>query len=224
VTAPWIDTEFRAAVSLPVGYRYRLSYPSESAPAGGRWPLLVFLHGSGERGEDLDVLIRNGPPKLIAEGRTFPAIVASPLAPDHAVWDPHAVQALVDELRQRCSVDDDRVYLTGLSMGGYGVWDTLAAYPDTFAAAVPICGGGGATFIVAERFAHVPVWIFHGAEDPEVPVAEAQRMHDALLAAGGAPTLTLYPGVGHDAWTRTYADPALWAWLFAQRRNTAARR
>lgn len=220
--AAWIDAEFHVEVTLALGYRYRLSLP-DGAPAGAGWPLLVFLHGSGERGDDLELVARNGPPKLIAEGRRFPAIVASPQAPAHAAWDPHAVQALVDALRQRHAVDDDRIYLTGLSMGGYAVWDTLAAYPDTFAAAVPICGGIGAAIVAAERFAHVPVWIFHGADDPVVPVENSQRIRDALLAAGGAPAMTIYPGVGHDSWVRAYEDPALWAWLFAQRRGAAPR-
>ena len=213
------EAEFHAQVTLAVGYRYRLDLPDGYAQdASARWPLLVFLHGSGERGDDLQVLTRNGPPKLIAEGQSLPAIVASPVAPEHTVWDPHAVQALVDALRRTHRVDDDRIYLTGLSMGGYGVWDTLLAYPDTFAAAVPICGGAGAGFIVPERIAHIPVWIVHGADDPEVPPADSQRMYDALLAAGGTPKLSLYPGVGHDAWTQTYADSDLWAWLFAQAR------
>jgi predicted peptidase len=212
--------EFQTEVTVKVGYRYSLYVPKEYAPGSKKkWPLIVFLHGSGERGEDLDVLTRNGPPKMIAAGHAFPALVASPQAPDHNTWEPHSVKALVDALRREYRIDEDRIYLTGISMGGYGVWDTIMAYPNTFAAAVPICGSAGVKFVAAERIKHVPIWIFHGADDSVVPVESSQRIYDALVEAGGMPKLTIYAGVGHDSWTRTYEDTDLWEWLFAQKRD-----
>lgn len=212
--------EFQTEVTVKVGYRYSLYIPKEYSPGSKRkWPLIIFLHGSGERGEDLDVLTRNGPPKMIAAGHAFPALVASPQAPDHNTWEPHSVKALVDALRREYHIDDDRVYLTGISMGGYGVWDTVMAFPHTFAAAIPICGSAGVKFVAAERIKHLPVWIFHGADDTVVPAANSQRIYDALVEAGGTPKLTIYAGVGHDSWTRTYEDPDLWEWLFAQKRS-----
>lgn len=212
--------EFRSEITVKVGYRYSLYIPKEySSGSKRKWPLIIFLHGSGERGEDLDVLTRHGPPKMIASGYAFPALVASPQAPDHDTWDPHSVKALVDALRHEYHIDDDRIYLTGISMGGYGVWDTVMAFPHTFAAAVPICGSAGVKFVAAERIKHVPVWIFHGADDTVVPAANSQRIYDALVEAGGTPKLTIYVGVGHDAWSRTYEDKDLWEWLFAQKRG-----
>lgn len=220
-THPKIKTgEFTAEVSVKVGYRYVIYVPDEyKAEDKKKWPLVVFLHGSGERGEDLDVLTRNGPLKMVAAGHSFPAIVASPQAPEHVTWDPHSVKALVDTLKKEYHIDDDRIYLTGLSMGGYGVWDTINEYPHIFAAAVPICGSAGVKFVAAERIKHIPVWIFHGADDNVVPVASSQRIYDALVESGGTPKLTIYAGVKHDSWTRTYEDPDLWTWLFAQKKD-----
>src|SRR5262249_138532 len=163
----------------------------------------------GERGEDLDVLTRHGPPKMIANGHSFPALVASPQAPNHNTWEPHSVKALVDALKREYRIDEDRVYLTGISMGGFGVGDTINAYPDTFGGGVEIWGGAGVKFVAAERIKHIPIWIFHGEDDSVVPVSSSQKMYDALLEAGGAPKLTIYGGVGHDSWTRTYDDPDL---------------
>lgn len=212
--------EFKTEITVKVGYRYSLYVPKDYAPTSKKkWPLIIFLHGSGERGEDLDVLTRNGPPKMIAAGHAFPALVASPQAPDHDTWDPHSVKGLVDALKREYHIDEDRIYITGISMGGYGVWDTIMAFPHTFAAAVPICGSAGVKFVAAERIKHVPVWIFHGADDTVVPATNSQRIYDALVEAGGTPKLTIYAGVGHDAWTRTYEDQDLWEWLFAQKRG-----
>lgn len=212
--------EFHSEVTVKVGYRYSLYLPQGYAAEGKkRWPLIVFLHGSGERGADLDALTAHGPPKMIAEGHAFPALVASPQAPDHTTWEPHSIKALVDALRKEYHVDENRIYLTGISMGGYGVWDTVMAYPHTFAAAVPICGSAGVKFVAAERIKHIPVWIFHGEDDNVVPVSNSQRIYEALVEAGGTPKLTIYAGVGHDSWTRTYEDSDLWKWLFAQKRG-----
>ena len=118
-------------------------------------------------------------------------------------------------LQKEFSIDATRLYVTGLSMGGYGTWDALQRYPDRFAAAVPICGGGDVK--QAKKIAQIPIWAFHGDKDTAVPVERTRSMIAALKEAGGMPKYTEYPDVGHDSWTATYKDPALHEWMFAQR-------
>ena len=211
--------EFRGKAVLEVGYRYLLALPDGyDAQPEKKWPLVLFLHGSGERGTDLEVVKKHGPPKLIAAGQKIEAVVASPQCEAARIWNSHGVKALADELVKTLRVDPGRIYLTGLSMGGYGTWDTALDYPDFFAAIVPICGGAGVRWVMADRVRHLPAWIFHGDKDTAVPVEESRRIHDFLKKAGGNVRLTLYPGLGHDSWTRTYDDPEMWKWLFLQRR------
>jgi poly(3-hydroxybutyrate) depolymerase len=152
---------FSGEVTLKVGYRYLLSLPEGyEADTAKKWPLLVFLHGSGERGDNLELLNKHGPPKLIAAGKKFEAIVVSPQVPNKNIWNAHGVKALIDDLAKKHRVDTSRIYLTGISMGGFGTWDTALAYPDTFAAIVPICGGAGS--FTETRMARCP-WIFPSA-------------------------------------------------------------
>jgi predicted peptidase len=217
---PQTEHSFSGVATLKVGYTYLLSLPEGyKADPAKKWPLLVFLHGAGERGDDLDSLKKHGPPKLIAAGKKFQAIVISPQVPEKNIWNAHAVKALVDDLIKTHRVDTSRLYLTGISMGGFGTWDTALAYPDTFAAIVPICGGAGVGFVMAERIKDLPCWIFHGDKDTAVPVEFSQRMHGALQKSGSQAKLTIYPGVGHDSWTQTYDNPDLWTWMFAQQRK-----
>lgn len=211
--------EFTSKVTLDVSYRYLLSLPDGyQADAPKKWPLIVFLHGAGERGTDLEMIKKHGPPKLIAAGQKFDAIVASLQCLPRQIWNPHGVKALTDHLIKTLRVDADRVYLTGLSMGGFATWETALEYPDTYAAIVPICGGAGVRFVMADRIKHLPVWIFHGARDPVVEPAYSQKMYDALKKVGGNVKLTLYPDALHDSWTAAYNDPELWKWMFAQKR------
>ncbi|QYM78025.1 prolyl oligopeptidase family serine peptidase [Horticoccus luteus] len=212
----------QTAASVEVMVRYRFDYllalPAEyRAEGGAQWPLLVFLHGRGERGADLAVVKRNGPPKLIEEGRAFPAIVVSPQCPAEEWWSAPALEAFIAELQRRYRVDADRIYVTGLSMGGFATWELAVRQPEKYAAVVPICGAGEAS--LGGRLRDLPVWAFHGAKDPVVPVQHTQAMVDAIKAAGGAPRLTIYPEVEHDSWTQTYANEEVWTWLFAQRRS-----
>lgn len=210
---------FEGSVTLKVGYKYLLSLPDGyEADSSKKWPLLVFLHGAGERGDNLELLKKHGPPKLIAAGKKFEAIVVCPQVPLKSIWNEHGVKALVDEMVKTHRVDTSRLYLTGISMGGFGTWDTALAYPDTFAAIAPICGGAGVGFVMAERIKDVPCWIFHGDKDGAVSVDFSTKMHGALVKAGSKAKLTLYPGVGHDSWTQTYDNAEFWDWLFAQKR------
>lgn len=196
-----------------------------------RWPLLLFLHGAGERGANLALVAKHGPPKLVQNQPDFPFIVASPQCPDGQTWSNDVLLALLDDLEHRYHVDPTRVYLTGLSMGGYGTWSLGLAYPDRFAAIVPICGGGDtlkALLPDAQRAAALktlPVWAFHGAKDPVVKLSESERMVEALKRAGAKEVqLTVYPDAEHDSWTETYNNPKLYEWLLAHRRTARAPR
>ena len=212
---------FSAVVSKRVSMRYLLWAPTgdgmaEPRPAAG-WPLLIFLHGSGERGNDLAKVKVHGPPKHAVAGHRYPFILAAPQAAEGMAWDSDALDALRADLVARLPIDPDRVLLTGMSMGGYGTWNYAVDYPGTLAAIAPVCGVGDSDR--AERIAHLPVWAFHGALDTAVPLAGDQEMVNAVRAAGGNVRFTVYPGVGHNAWDPAYADPALYAWLLAQRRQ-----
>jgi predicted peptidase len=179
------------------------------------WPLMLFLHGKGERGDDLNVVKKHGPPKLIEAGKEFPFIVVAPQCPDIVWWQPVELKALLDEVCEKYKVDQDRIYLTGLSMGGFGTW-TMAAYqPHRFAAIVPICGGGEPE--TARLFAQTPTWVFHGAKDPIVKLKSSEDMVEALKKAGGNVKFTIYPDAGHDSWTEAYNDPELYKWLLEQK-------
>lgn len=211
---------FAGEVSLKVGYSYLLTLPEGyETDTAKEWPLLVFLHGAGERGTDLELLKKHGPPKLIAAGKKFDAIVVCPQVPTGNIWNEHGVKALTDEIIRTHRVDTSRLYLTGISMGGFGTWDTALAYPDTYAAIAPICGGAGVGFVMAERIKDLPCWIFHGDKDGAVSVDFSTRMHGALQKVGSSAKLTIYPGVGHDSWTQTYDNEEFWTWLFAQKKS-----
>ena len=201
--------------------RYLLYVPEGYAASEKPWPLVLFLHGAGERGDDLEAVKKHGPPKLVGEGKAFPFICVSPQCPKGGWWDKPeqtaALVALLDHLQKTLDVDADRVVLTGLSMGGFGTWALAMAEPKRFAALAPICGRGDPK--KADRIAHIPAWVFHGAKDPTVPVTFSEAMVEALKKAGGAPKFTVYPEAKHDSWTQTYANPKFWEWLLAQRRG-----
>ena len=202
-------------VKVPVEINYLLSIP-KNYDKQDSWPLLVFLHGSGERGDDLEMVKKHGPPKLIAEGKELPFIVASPQCPKGKGWEPLELLALIDDLSSKFKVDADRVYVTGLSMGGFGTWRLAAFAPGRLAAIVPICGGGEPT--TTRMFSNLPVWAFHGAKDTAVTLDRSQVMIDALKKNGGNPKFTVYPDAGHDSWTEAYNNPELYEWLLAQKR------
>jgi predicted peptidase len=205
----------RLDVQIRVQMDYLLYLPKDYDKQE-KWPLMVFLHGSGERGSDLQKVKAHGPPKLVAAGKDFPFIIVSPQCPEKTSWEPYQLIALLDDLERKYKVDTDRIYITGLSMGGFGTWRLAAAIPNRLAAIVPVCGGGD-TF-AARRIAKLPTWAFHGAKDNAVPVELSQTMVDAINKQGGDAKLTIYPEAGHDSWTETYNDPKLYEWLLAQKR------
>jgi predicted peptidase len=208
---------FSAVIEKTVSLDYLFYTPEGYEDPRETWPLVIFLHGAGERGDDLEKVKAHGPPKHVANGKTYPFILVAPQCPRDEYWDIDALQALLQSIKAEHRVDADRIYLTGLSMGGYGTWRWGGTHPEEFAALLPICGGGRESD--AERLATVPVWAFHGDEDEAVRLKESRKMVDAVNAAGGDAGLTVYPGVGHDSWTRTYANPEVVEWMLAQRRG-----
>lgn len=204
-------------VTVEATYRYLFHEPPPlaSAPAGDR-PIVFFFHGKGERGDDLLALERHGPPKLIAAGRTFPFLVVSPLCPENEYWsEAPGLPEFVASAVKRHRADPARVYLTGMSMGAFGVWSLAQRHPERYAAIMPICGGGEIRW--TPKLRGLPAWVFHGAKDTVIPPARSIDLVEALRAAGGSPRFTLYPEAGHDAWTQTYANDEIYTWLLAQR-------
>jgi predicted peptidase len=187
-----------------------------------KWPLILFLHGAGERGSDLNMLKRHGIPKIV-EKQKLPFITLSPQCPDPHWWSDFLplLEALVEETMQTHAVDPDRVYLTGISMGGFGTWHLASEYPNRFAAIAPICGGGPWMFGFPEKascITHVPVWAFHGAQDNVVPIECSEQMVTFMKDSGGNVQYTVYPNAAHDSWTRTYNDPQLYKWFLSHQR------
>jgi predicted peptidase len=217
---------------------YRLLKPDGYQPTGkDAYPLVVFLHGSLERGNDNEQQIATSVRELAkAEVRKrHPCFVIAPQCSLSSAWSEHKdglptlaftekpteamglVMGLMDALGKEFRIDPKRIYVTGFSMGGFGTFELLARRPDRIAGAIPICGGG-----IADRaptFAKVPVWIFHGTADTIVPPEYSRKMVDALRNAGGHPRYTEYPGVGHNSWTQTYRNPDVLNWLFEQKKD-----
>ncbi len=212
------QTALRATVAGAYDFQYLQYLPPGYGTGTAKWPLLIFLHGAGERGADVQRVAANGPPMLVERGRDFPCIVISPLCSE-SWWSPYTLRAFVADRIRELPVDPDRVYLTGLSMGGYGTWDLAELAPDLFAAIAPLCGAGDTT--QAYKLRDLPVWAFHGVLDATVPVAGTQNMIQAIRQAGGSPSVTLYPDLGHDIWTITYNDEQLYTWMFAQNRASS---
>lgn len=214
----------KRTVDRPITQHVQLHYLLHVPEGDRKHPVIIFLHGRGERGIDIDMIRVHGIPRVVDENPDFPFITVSPQCPDDTSWFfmIGALEAMIDDVLKRDDVDPSRVYLTGLSMGGYGTWHLAAQRPETFAAIAPICGG--ASWINGfpdrlERLIHTPVWAFHGADDPVVPLSEQQQLIDALKPISKAEVrFTVYPSCGHDSWTQTYANPELYNWLLQHRR------
>ena len=214
---------------------YLLHVPRGKAPASG-WPLVLFLHGAGERGSNVWKVAAQGPPALLPRNPELrQCIVVSPQCPEDWWWDSVTLKQLLDEVVASHQVDRSRLYVTGLSMGGYGAWHLATTYPGMFAAALPICGGGdpnrykspGArdwipvSFDEARlaRIRSLPIWVFHGARDEAVPIAESERLVKKLKSIGSPVRFTVYPNATHDSWTATYANPGVWRWLLSHQKG-----
>ncbi len=198
-------------------YRY-LEYlpPGYEASKKQNWPLILFLHGAGERGNDLESVKNVGLPPVL-EKRRISFIVIAPQCGTHDTWAVDQVESFLDYILRHYRVEPSRLYLTGISMGGYATWYTAAHLPDTFAAIAPICGGGN--IAQAKKLVELPVWAFHGAEDTIVPVERSRKMVNELKKLGGNVRYTVYPDAGHDSWTRTYNNPELYEWFMKHTRS-----
>lgn len=207
------------SIEQTIHLEYLLFLPKDyQKHPGKKWPLILFLHGAGERGDDLELVKSHGIAKMVEEEPDFPFITISPQCPENTRWGeyPRTLKAILDQVMAEFAVDEQRIYLTGLSMGGFGTWSMAMDYPNLFAAIAPICGGGLSEFVAIIK--DVPVWAFHGAEDPAVPLEASQRMVDALQVSGGNVRFTVYHGVGHDSWTQTYENPELYEWFLQHSR------
>jgi predicted peptidase len=219
---------------------YRLLTPID-LNATQRYPLVLFFHGSGERGDDNKKQLQHGVRRfsLPASRTEYPCFVLVPQCPTHIDNQPmmwtgerekmHSLKLapevaiplrsaleLLITIEDKFPVDQDRIYLTGISMGGFASWEALIRNPKKFAAAIPVCGGGDVNY--ADRIKDIPIWAFHGANDPTVPVQCTRSMIEMIQQAGGHPRYTEYSGVGHNSWDRAYAEPELLSWLFSQKR------
>ncbi|HSV09799.1 MAG TPA: prolyl oligopeptidase family serine peptidase [Hanamia sp.] len=200
-----------------------------------KYPLVIFLHGSGERGNDNEAQLKWGVKNFATDEnmKLHPAIVIAPQCPEKKGWSNFSrttstemtllptpsrqmemLITLIHKLIEKLPIDTNRIYITGLSMGGFGTFDAIERYPNLFAAAVPVCGGGDVS--KAASIAHIPTWIFHGAEDAAVNPILSINMVNALTKAGAHPGFTMYPEVGHFSWIGAYSDPMMMEWLFRQ--------
>jgi len=209
------EESFSKKIEEPIGLKYLLQLPDGYEEDSEKlWPLVVFLHGAGERGDDLSKVAIHGPPKKVAAGESFPFILASPQCPAESWWTDEPVLELIDHLEKAYRVDESRIYLTGLSMGGYGTWYFGTKQPERFAALAPVCGGGAPYRMRWIR--RKPVWAFHGAKDTAVPVEESERLISKLKEMQNQNAkLTVYPEAGHDSWTEAYDTPELYDWLLS---------
>lgn len=211
-------------LSKTIHLRYLLHLPATvGASADQLWPTILFLHGRGESGDDPTAVLREGLPAHIAQQPDFPFIVIAPQCPWGTWWPELAdsLAQLLDECADRYPIDPKRLYLTGLSMGGFGAWYLATTWPHKFAAIAPICGGGYWFHGFPQRVCvlkETPVWAFHGAKDDVVPLAASEQMVSALRECGGEVELTVYPNAGHDSWTITYSNPELYRWFLRHAR------
>ena len=199
-----------------VNFNYLMALPANYQESSSKkFPLLLFLHGSGERGNHLAQLNKTGIPRLLVQGKTFSMVIASPQCPAEQSWDIEGLYAFLDHLVAHFNVDEQRIYLTGLSMGGQATWLLANAYPEKFAAIAPIC----APYAEVDpcRLQKLPIWCFHGAMDSVVSVMDSIKIIKTLRQGGCSPKLTLFPDADHDSWTETYNNPKLYQWLLRQR-------
>lgn len=215
----------RASAELSLEYLLFLpeGYKQDDAK---RWPLMLFLHGAGERGTNIAKVAVHGPPKIVKNRPDFPFILVSPQCPAGQTWDDDLLLALLDYVTEQYRVDESRIYLTGLSMGGFATWSLGLKYPDRFAAIAPICGGGSILPALLPKpgkegaLKKLPVWAFHGGKDNVVPLEESERMIKILERAGNHQAkLTVDPEAGHDSWTKAYENQELYDWFLKHTRS-----
>lgn len=213
---------------------YRLFEPKIHSPSA-TFSLVLYLHGAGERGNDgSDIVLKNGALEVAKREMRYPCYIVVPQCPKEMKWSPYQKElgtyrlsdtasviqeliiALLDSIQTKYAVDTSRVYVAGISMGGFGTWELVMRHPSRFAAAVPICGGGDVTKV--HRLKHLPIWVFHGSDDQVIKVQWSRALVDSLKALGAPVRYTELPNVGHDAWTPAFSNDALYEWLFSQKK------
>lgn len=199
---------------------YLIAYPDDYVE-GERRPVILFLHGAGTRGGKMSRLQGNVFFTTVEKHENFPFVIVAPHCPEEETWFDHfeTLKEFYTSLSDATFADPDRIYLLGLSMGGYGVWQLAMSCPEYTAAAVPVCGGG--MYWNAGRLKNVPIWAHHGEIDNTVLLAESEKMVNAVNAAGGNARLTVYPGVAHPSWPKVYASREVFEWLLSHRRVKA---
>lgn len=213
------EKTFNKTILKSISLNYLL-YTPKNYSKDTKFPLLMFLHGSGERGENIELVKLQGIPKLISQGKDFPFIVVSPQCPPNTWWTEltEDLNLLIEDISSSYSVDTNRIYLTGLSMGGYEVWKLASEHPEKFAAIIPICGGPWNVCFDENipNLKEIAVWAFHGAKDDVVPIEGTEAIINDLRALGNNAKFTVYPEAGHDSWTATYENPEVYEWLLNQ--------
>lgn len=213
-----IDDGLKTIVEEQLNYYLYLPKNYETSE-NKKFPLLLFLHGGGESGENLTEIKKNGPPKLIANGKEFPFLILAPQNPNkNKWWNTRAVNQLLDSIVLHNRVDTNRIYLTGLSRGGAAAWEMAVHYPDKFAAMAVVCGMTPVPY-ASWIDKKMPIWVFHGEEDQSVPISESENMVARLEEMGYTVKFTKYAGVGHDSWIQAYAGDSLYDWFMEQKRK-----
>ena len=214
------DSQKKFSFNITFQMEYLLFLPESYAQSTNqKFPLILFLHGAGERGSDLDSVKRHGIPKIVETNPDFPFIAVSPQCPEDSWWtsELHTINGLIEEIVEKYQVDTSRIYLTGLSMGGFGTWSLASMYPERFAAIAPVCGGGEVRQIL-RSLVEMPIWTFHGQKDDVIPFSRSEEIVTALKKHGSSIKFTIYPEAGHDSWTKTYDNPELYKWFLKHSR------
>ena len=207
--------KFITNLAMQVSLKYHIYFPNNYHDSDTKFPLVLFLHGAGERGDDLGLVEKHGIPKMINNGINFPFITVAPQCPKFQYWsEPVNVKTLlllVEEIIKKNKVDIERIYATGLSMGGYGTLAIAKERPDLFSAIIPVCGGLDTTDI--KRLKDIPIWLFHGAEDKVVPVENSELIYDLLKPINPEIKITIYKGINHNSWEMTYNNQNIYDWM-----------
>jgi predicted peptidase len=207
------------SIDIKVDYKYILEFP-KNRPTGQLMPLIIFLHGSGERGDSVDLVRVHGPWNYVERHEDFPFMILAPQSKEGESWNPVTLDLLLDDVIANNPVDTNRIYLTGLSRGGFGVWDWVLYRPDRFAAIAPICGASNFHVLAANKLKDTSAWVFHGALDDIIPIEFSANLVKELRSLGADVNFTVYPYAGHDSWTETYINPELYKWFLSHRKTS----
>tara|TARA_B100001250_G_scaffold198750_1_gene170492 strand:- start:163 stop:879 length:717 start_codon:yes stop_codon:yes gene_type:complete len=215
-----ITNSFATTLRLEVSLNYNLYFPKDYQYSANNYPLVLFLHGAGDRGDNLNMVEAHGIPKIIMEGENFPFVTLAPQCPKFQYW-PEPVNVatliqLVEAITEKYRIDKNRVYATGLSMGGYGTLSIAKERPDLFAGIISVCGGLDTTNI--EKLKDMPIWLFHGSEDKVVPPENSKIIYEALKNINSNIYMTIYPNVNHNSWDITYSNQEIYKWLMKHKK------